>query len=104
MMNETGLFAWGEFEGEKPFQIKQIRTHFALCWEQPFAKWVTLTTFVVKVSTKQTIYPLLAIDFEHGFQIIPNSSDLNSRPSNVVASDLTLERWQSQDEILVALK
>jgi len=104
MMNQMGRFAWGVIEDGEPRIINHFKDLFLYCWEQPFAKWIAETTFVVKVAAKQKNHPLIAIDFEQGVQSLPLSGGLDSRPSHVEAINLLTTAWQSEDSMLAELK
>jgi len=93
MMNDTGLFAWGICQNGGYNLINHCQNLFVHCWEIPFAHWLSDTTFIIKPCLKND-YSLLAIDFELGSQLIPNTNQLSSQPSDIINTDLNQENWQ----------
>lgn len=94
--NESGQFVWGAIDNGKPFVTDHFKRVYAVCWEQPFANWITSTTFVIKISARKKHFPILAIDIPKGFMIVPNSDNLESRSSAVSADQLSAGRWHDK--------
>ena len=78
---EVGHILWARIKGGYAEEIQNPKGILALCWHSPWCHWVNNHIFLFKVwyeHKRKISAPLVAIDLEKGFQLIPGSNSRNS--------------------------
>lgn len=99
MMNEMGQIIWGSFRGNTALVEGFLQERWVFCWENPFAHWLGDACFAIKVSGGKNRYPVLAIHFEKGLQILGGSDHLKTRASHFSAESLSKTWFPSEAEL-----
>ena len=88
MGNDIGCFLWGRNEKGKSKILENPTKIYASCWQQPWCSWIDNETFIFKAQRycKKTVHvPLVAININKGFFVIPESNSADKwLPENVV--------------------
>ena len=100
MMNEMGRIVWGVLKGDTA-EVQDGLNQFPICcWERPFAHWIDDNCFAVKFAGGKHHYPIVAIHFEKGFQIVGGYDKLQSRAHQVKKENLS-DCWLSCEQELL---
>ena len=103
MMNEMGQLVWGEIKNRRAAVTGRLKNIPAYCWSRPFAHWLNSRCFVVKVAPCNSSYPLIAIHFDSGFQVLRGFGGLDTRPKEVAASHLGSDWLDTEDQLIKAI-
>lgn len=83
--SNVGQIAWGRIVAGRA-KIVATPKLAVCCWSQPWAVWLDDETFVFKAGRrdgKRTHVPLVVINLESGFAVIPGTDHDASRPTGV---------------------
>jgi|APLak6261671648_1056085.scaffolds.fasta_scaffold12333_1 hypothetical protein len=102
--NPVGRFLYGTFDGANSHILANPQRSI-FCWGD-LAHWVTNDVFVVKIShfskNNGYFYPLIAFHIKNGFYVIPDSDNLESKPSDIKDCNFIFTEFDDKklDEIL----
>lgn len=87
MCNEVGHVAWGQVvDGQGEIRGNPVGL-IATCWYTPWCVWLHESAFVFKTQryTRRRLHiPLIVVDFDAGFAVLPGTDNAGSRPSHEV--------------------
>ena len=86
MGNGVGCLLWGTVADHAATVLSNPEGIYTTCWYSPWATWLDETIFVFKAYhyCGQRLYlPLVAIDVNKGFAVVPKTNNADSRPSDV---------------------
>lgn len=104
MMNDMGKFIWGSIVDQQPVVAGLFKEVTVYCWERPFAHWLDDRCFAVKVAPCRQLFPVIAVHFDKGFQVLDGLDHLDSRASYADKAPLREDWLESERELLQALK
>jgi hypothetical protein len=81
MSKEVGRVLWARLNGKFAEGVRNPKKILALCWFSPWCHWVNNHTFLFKIwhEHKGEIFgPLVAINVDKGFQVLPGTNNSNS--------------------------
>lgn len=100
MMNEMGQVVWGCLEDNAVQVQGHMQKHLAFCWDQPFAQWIDDDCFAIKIHGGNQHYPVVAVHFEKGFQVVGDTNNLESRASQIRKEKLSSIWFPSENKLL----
>lgn len=103
MMNDMGKFIWGSIVDQQPVVTGFLKEVTAYCWERPFVHWLDDRCFAVKVAPCRQLFPVIAVHFDKGFQVLDGLDHRDSRASHADKTSLRQDWLENERDLLQAL-